>query len=130
MIVPAKPSADTERRFDETGAEDSTIVAGIDGSAESSGATRFARELANRLGGRLVIVPTHTAAAPPAHALQAISARERARLVVIGDGIRSRLSSGPAAQLPRLAPCPVIVVSEEATTTLGDAGEPDVRRAA
>lgn len=134
MIIPAKPTADTLPRFDGTGAEASTIVAGMDGSAESARATRFARELAKRLGDGLVIVPTHTAAAPPAHALQAASARERARLVVIaaghGDAIRSRLLSGLAAQLPRLAPCPVIVIPEEATTTVGDAGEPVVRRAA
>jgi nucleotide-binding universal stress UspA family protein len=134
MIVPAKPSADAQHRFDGTGAEGSTIVAGVDGSAESSRAIRFARELAGRLGDRLVVVPTDAAAARPAHALQAVAARERARLVVIdagsGDVIRSPLSSAVAAQLPRLAPSPVIVIPEEASTTVGDAGELAVRRAA
>ena len=66
MIVPDNQSADTRRRFDETPPERSTIVAGVDGSAESSEATRLARELAERLGDRLVIVPTHAAAEPPA----------------------------------------------------------------
>jgi nucleotide-binding universal stress UspA family protein len=134
MIVPAESSADTPRRFGGTPAEGSTIVAGTDGSTEGSGATRFARELAERLGDRLVIVPTHAAAEPPAHALQAVSASEQARLVVIdashGEASRPPLSSGVAAQLPRLAPCPVVVVPEEATSTLGDAGRPEARRAA
>jgi nucleotide-binding universal stress UspA family protein len=134
MIVPAKASADTPRRFDRTADEGSTIVVGIDGSAESSTVTRFARELSEHLGDRLVIVPTDAAAEPPAHALQAISAREHARLVVIdarhGEAIRRLLSSSVAAQLPRLAPCPVIVIPEEATATVVYAGAPDARRAA
>jgi nucleotide-binding universal stress UspA family protein len=134
MIVPAKPSADTLGRFDGTRAEGSTIVAGMDGSAESSRATRFARELAERLGDRLVIVPTDAAAAPPAHALQAIAVSEQARLIVIdaghGDAIRSPLSSTVAAQLARLSPCPVIVIPEGGTATVGDAGERDAQRAA
>jgi hypothetical protein len=65
MIVPAEPSAETSLRFDRTRTEGSTIVAGTDGSLEASRATRFARELAERLGDRLVIVPTHAAAEPP-----------------------------------------------------------------
>ena len=129
MIVPANASADTPRRFDRTAGEGSTIVVGTDGSAESSTVTRFARELSEHLGDRLVIVPTDAAAEPPAHALQAISA-----LVVIGAGhgeaIRPPLSSSVAAQLPRLAPCPVVVIPEEGTATVGYAGAPDPRRAA
>jgi nucleotide-binding universal stress UspA family protein len=134
MIVAAESSADTPRRFDGSLDEGSTIVAGTDGSPESSRATRFARELAERLDDRLVIVPTHAADEPPAHALQAVSASEQARLVVIdashGEASRPSLSSPAATQLPRLAPCPVIVVPEEATATLGDAVRPDARRAA
>lgn len=134
MIVPDNQSADTPRRFDDTPPERSTIVAGVDGSAESSEATRLARELAERLGDRLVIVPTHAAAEPPAHALQAVSAREQARLIVIGsghgDGVRFPLASSVATQLPRLAPCPVIVIPERATATIDDAGGPEARRAA
>jgi nucleotide-binding universal stress UspA family protein len=130
MVVPAE----LPRRYNGTPSHGSTIIAGTDGSAESSRATRFARELADRLDDRLVIVPTHAAAAPPAHALLAISAREQARLVVIdashGDAIRAPLSSPVAAQLPRLLPCPVIVIPEEASATLGDSGQPDARRAA
>jgi nucleotide-binding universal stress UspA family protein len=134
MIVPAKVSADAPRRFDRTAGEGSTIVVGTDGSAESSPVTRFARELSGHLGDRLVIVPTGAAAELPAHALQAISAREQARLVVIGAGhgeaIRPPLSSSVAAQLPRLAPCPVVVIPDEGTATVGYAGAPDARRAA
>jgi nucleotide-binding universal stress UspA family protein len=134
MIVPHIQSAGTARRFDDTPAKRSTIVAGVDGSAESSAATRFARELAERLGDRLVIVPTHAAPEPPAHALQAVAAREWARLIVIaaghGDGARLPLTSSVATHLPQLAPCPVIVIPEEATVTVDGASGPDVRRAA
>jgi nucleotide-binding universal stress UspA family protein len=134
MIIPAESSAYTPRRFDGTSVEGSTIVAGTDDSAASNRATRFARELAERLSDRLVIVPTHAADEPPAHALQAIAASEQARLVVIdashGEASRPPLSSAVTAQLPGLAPCPIIVVPEDATATLGDAGEHDARRAA
>jgi nucleotide-binding universal stress UspA family protein len=134
MIVAENQSADTPRRFAQAPRERPVIVAGVDGSAESSAATRFARELAERLGDRLVIVPTHAAAEPPAHALQAVSARERARLIVIGaghgDGVRFPLPSSVATQLPRLAPCPVVVIPDEATAMVDDAGAPDGRRAA
>ena len=134
MIVPANASADTPRRFDRTAGEGSTTVVGTDGSAKSSTATRFARELSEHLGDRLVIVPTDAAAEPPAHALQAISAREQARLVVIsaghGEAIRPPLSSSVAAQLPRLAPCPVVVIPEEGTATVGSPGAPDALRGA
>lgn len=130
MIVPDNQSADIPRRFDDTPPERSTIVVGVDGSAESSAATRLARELAERLGARLVIVPTHAAADPPAHVLQAVSAREQARLIVIGDGLRFPLASSVATQLPRLAACPVIVIREEAIATVDDAGAPEAPRAA
>ena len=57
---------------------------------------------------------------------QAVSAREQARLIVInarhGDAIRRPLLSSAAAQLPRIAPCPVIVIPDEVTATVDDAG--------
>jgi nucleotide-binding universal stress UspA family protein len=106
----------------------------VDRAAESSDATRFARELARSLDDRLAIVQTHSAAEPPAHVLQATAARDDARLIVIGaghgDGRRFPLSGSVASQLPRLAPCPVIVVPEGATAMLAEAGEADARRAA
>jgi hypothetical protein len=66
--------------------------------------------------------------------LRGVAASEQARLVVIdashGEASRPPLSSGVAAQLPRVTPCPVVVVPAEATATLSDAGRPDARRAA
>jgi nucleotide-binding universal stress UspA family protein len=130
MIVPAGEA----RRLRDGPRERSTIIVGMDRAAASSDATRFARELARRLDDRLAIVQTHSAAEPPAHVLQAIAAREDARLIVIGadhgDGTRFPLSGSVASQLPRLAPCPVLVVPKAATAILGEAGEADARRAA
>ena len=134
MIVPANPSADNPRRPDETARERSTIVAALDGSAESALATRFAKGLADRLGDRLVIVPTAASAAYPAYALAAVSAREQARLIVInarhGDAIHRPLLSSAATHLPRIAPCPVIVIPDEVTAMVDGAGRPAARRAA
>lgn len=112
----------------------STIVAGLDDSPESPVAAAFARELAQGLDDQLLIVRTHAAGAPPAYALQAIAAEERARLMVIGarhgDRTRFPLSGSVVSQLPRLAPCPFVVVPEGADATLGRAGEAEARRAA
>ena len=134
MIVPDTAPAGDPRRLPDWVRERSTIIAGVYRPAESSDVTRFARELARCLDDRLAIVQTHSAAEPPAHVLQAIAAREDARLIVIGaghgDGMRFPLSSSVASQLPRLAPCPVIVVPDGATAILGEAGEADARRAA
>ena len=123
---PASPGFATDER--------STIVAGLDDSPESPVAAAFARELAQGLDDRLLIVRTHAAGAPPAYALQAIAAEERARLMVIGarhgDRTRFPLSGSVVSQLPRLAPCPFVVVPEGADATLGRAGEAEARRAA
>ena len=98
---------------------------------QSSVAAHFARELAERLGDRLLVVRPNAAAEPPAHALQAISASEDARMIVIGgDRARFPLGSSLAARLPRLARCPVIVVPEDSTPTLADVPEAEMRRAA
>ena len=134
VIVPDDPSAITPLRLDDTTPERSTIVAGVDGSAESTEVTRLAKELADRLAIRLVMVPTHAATEPPAHTLQAVAAYEQARLIVIGathgDSARFPLSSSVATELPRLAPCPVIVVPDAATQIVDDAIAPAARRAA
>ena len=110
-----------------------TIIAGVDGSKESTVAAHFARELAARVGDRLVVVRPNPAAEPPLHTLHAISASEAARMIVIGgdgDGPRFPLGSSLAARLPGLARCPVIVVPGGATATLADVPETETRRAA
>jgi nucleotide-binding universal stress UspA family protein len=132
MIVPARAPVDSPARRPDSQHERSAIVAGVDGSDLSTAAAGFARKLADSLGDRLVIVPSHAIAEPPAHALQAVAARESARLIVIaadhGDNLRYPLSGSVAGQLPRLAPWPVIVLPEGATGTLAPAGETDARR--
>ena len=114
-------------------AEPSTIVAGLDGAAESSDVVRFARTLARRLGDQLSVVHTHAAGTPPAHALQAIAARERARLIVIAgdhhDGMLP-LSRSVAWQLPRLAPCPFVIVPNGTGKALDQDDEQVTRLAA
>jgi nucleotide-binding universal stress UspA family protein len=54
---------------------------------------------------------------PPAHVLPDIAAREHARMIVIGSqehhGFRPLRPAAVTAQLPRLAPCPVLVVRGE-----------------
>jgi nucleotide-binding universal stress UspA family protein len=133
MIVPDGAPVDGPRPVGDAPHGRATIVAGIDGSERSSVAAHFARELADQLGDRLLVVRPNAAAEPPAHTLQAISASEDARMIVIGgdgDGARPPLGSSLAARLPGLARCPVIVVPEGATTTLGDFPEADMRRAA
>ena len=94
-------------------------------------AAHFAGQLAERLGDRLLIVRPNAAADPPASALQAISASEDARMIVIeGDGARFPLGSSLAARLPWLARCPVIVVPEDSTPTLADVPKAAMRRSA
>jgi nucleotide-binding universal stress UspA family protein len=132
MIVPDRASVGSPAPPPDSRRERSTIIAGVDGSDHSSAAAGFARKLADSLGDRLVIVPSHAIAEPPAHALQAVAARESARLIVLGadhgDNLRYPLSGSVAGQLPRLAPCPVIVLPEGATGTMDAAGETDARR--
>jgi nucleotide-binding universal stress UspA family protein len=134
MIVPDTARAGHPRRLPDGLRERSTIILAVDRATETSDATRFARELAKCLDDRLAIVHTHSAAEPPAKVLSAIAASEDARLIVIGDGhgdgMRFPFSGSVASQLPRLAPCPVIVVPEGARAILGEAGEADARRAA
>jgi nucleotide-binding universal stress UspA family protein len=133
MIVPDGAPVEGPRPIDDAPTGRATIIAGVDGSEQSSVAAHFARELAERLGDRLVVVRPNAAAEPPAHTLQAISASEGARMVVIGgdgDGARFPLGNSLAARLPGLVRCPVIVVPDGATATLADVPEADVRRAA
>jgi nucleotide-binding universal stress UspA family protein len=133
MIVPDRLPLDDPRPIGDAPNGRATIIAGVDGSEQSSVAAHFARELADRLGDRLLVVRPHAAADPPAYTLQAISASEDARMIVIGvdaDGARFPLGSSLATRLPRLAGCPVIVVPEGATATLADLPEAQMRRAA
>jgi nucleotide-binding universal stress UspA family protein len=150
----------------------STVIAGVDGTDRSARAALFARELANDIGDRLLLVHSHDSlepvtihaggageagvsvpepiwdalghsgngaglvvgGAPPAHALQAVAARENARLIVIGagsdDGAGALLRGSVAAQLPRLAPCPVVVVPDRASQGLRQAATTENRLAA
>ncbi len=130
MVVPDH-AATTDPALD--AAEPSTIVAGLDATAESSDVVRFARTLARRLGDQLSIVHTHAAETPPAHALQAIAARERARLIVVAgdheDGMLP-LSGSVAWQLPRLARCPFVIVPAGTGRALDQADAPETRLAA
>jgi nucleotide-binding universal stress UspA family protein len=133
MIVPDDAPLDAPQPSGDARDGRATLIAGVDGSEQSSVAAHFARELAERLGDRLLVVRPNAAVEPPAHTLQAISASEDARMVVIGgDGARLPLGSSLAARLPRLARCPVIVVPEDSTPTptLAHVPEADVPRAA
>jgi nucleotide-binding universal stress UspA family protein len=131
MIVPDDAPVDTPQPNGDAPDGRATIIAGVDGSDESIVAAHFAGRLAERLGDRLLFVRPNAAADPPAHALQAISASEDARMVVIGgDGARFPLGSSLAAQLPRLARCPVIVVPGGAIANLDDVPEAEMPRAA
>lgn len=70
---------------------------------------------------------------PPAYALQAVAARENARLIVIGaekDERNSLLPGSIAVQLQRLAPCPVVIVPERANAAFGEAATTEATRAA
>ena len=119
MIVPDDVPVDAPQANGDAPDGRATIIAGVDGSEESTVAVHFAGQLAERLGDRLLVVRPNAAADPPAHALQAISASEDARMIVIGgDGARFPLGSSLAARLPRLARCPVIVVPESAIANL------------
>jgi nucleotide-binding universal stress UspA family protein len=131
MIVPDDAPVDRPQPDGDAPVRRATIIAGVDGSKESTVAARFAGELAERLGDRLLIVRPNAVNHPPAHALTAISASEDARMIVIGgDGARFPLGGSLAARLPRLAGCPVIVVPEDSTPTLADVPETEMRRAA
>lgn len=134
MIVPDQSTGGPPSRIDRTRLKRSAIVAAVDDSSESRKASRFARELADRLGAELLIVPTNAAADPPALTVQTVAARERARLIVIaarpGDGGSFTPSGSLATRLPRLTHRPVIVVPEGTTATLDQTGETVARRAA
>jgi nucleotide-binding universal stress UspA family protein len=133
MIVPDGAPLDGPRPVGDAPDGRATIIAGVDGSEQSSVAAHFAGALAERLGDRMLVVRPNPAAEPPAHTLQAVSASEDARMIVIGgdgDGARFPLGSSLAARLPGLARCPVIVVPEGATATLADLPEVEARRAA
>ena len=127
MIVPDAASAGAPSRIDGTLREFSAIVAAVDNSSESSKAARFARELADRSGDELLIVPIHAAADPPALTVPTIAAREQARLIVIaarlGDAGGITLPSSLAARMPQLSGRPVIVIPEGATATLAQTGD-------
>jgi nucleotide-binding universal stress UspA family protein len=131
MIVPDATPVDAPQLNGDAPDGRATIIAGVDGSKESTVAVHFAGQLNERLGDRLLIVRPNTVADPPAYALQTISASEDARMIVIGgDGARFPLGSSLAARLPRLARCPVIVVPEDSTPTLADVPEAEMRPAA
>ena len=131
MIVPDDAPVDTPQPNGDAPDGRATIIAGVDGSKESTVAVYFAGQLAERLGYRLLIVRPNAVADPPAHALKAISASEDARMIVIGgDRARFPLGSSLEARLPRLARCPVIVVPEDSTPTLAELPEAEMRRAA
>ena len=131
MIVPDAAPVDGPQANGDAPSGRATIVAGVDGSEQSSVAAHFARELAEHLGDRLLVVRPNAAVEPPAHTLQAISASEDARMIVIGGDVAGfSLGSSLAARLPRLARCPVIVVPEGATANLDDVPKAEMRRAA
>ena len=121
-IIPPSPIGNP-RPFDGTPGSPPTMVAGMDGSAPASTAVEFAGALADGLGHRLVRVQLRDGARSSADTLQAISATENARMIVIaaeqgngGRGHHRRRSL--ATRLPRLARCPVTVVPIDANTTL------------
>jgi nucleotide-binding universal stress UspA family protein len=139
MIVPPTPALGSLRHP----TEPQPIVVGLDAADESLAVATLARELASRVGARLVAVYTDervdpidssTAPGPPAHMLQAAAAREAAGLVVIGanlgDSTRFPLAPSVATQLPRLVHCPIVVLPEGVAGTLGSTRTSDARRAA
>jgi nucleotide-binding universal stress UspA family protein len=134
MIVTETASGGTPGRFDETPRERSAIVAALDSSSQSWKVARFARELADRIGDRLLIVPTHAVADPPAVTIRATVDREQARLIVIAahhaDGDRFTPAGSLATRLPGLTGRPVIVIPDEATATLDETGQTVARQAA
>ena len=101
MIVPDDAPVDAPQPNGDAPDGRATIIAGVDGSKESTVAVYFAGQLAERLGDRLLIVRPNAAADPPAHALKAISASEDARMIVIGGDRRSlpsrKFAGGPIA---------------------------------
>ncbi len=131
MIVPDDAPLDDPQLNGDAPDRRATIIAGVDGSKESTVAAHFAGQLAERLGDRLLIVQPNAVTDPPDHALKAISASADAQMIVIG-GDRARFPHGSslAARLPRLARCPVIVVPENSTPTLAELPEAEMRRGA
>jgi nucleotide-binding universal stress UspA family protein len=121
MIVPPAPIR-RPRPFDPAGGDPATMVAGTDGSAAASAAARFAEALADGMGHRLVVVRLRDQAGSRAGVLQAISATEDARMIVIGlegqDGLRLRRGRSLAARLLRRGTCPVTVVPTGMTSAL------------
>jgi nucleotide-binding universal stress UspA family protein len=134
MIVTETASGGTPGRFDEAPGECSAIVAALDSSSQSCKVARFARELADRIGERLLIVPTHAVADPPAVTIKATVDREQARLIVIAahhaDDDRFMPPGSLATRLPGLTGRPVIVIPDEATATLDETGQTVARQAA
>jgi nucleotide-binding universal stress UspA family protein len=127
VMIVGRASSSQGTRFDQAPRHRPAIVAALDGFSEPSDAPAFGRELAGRLDGRLLIVPTHAAADPPALTLSAIAVDEGARLIVIdarhGDGRGPLPASSLATRLSRLATAPVVVVPEKAAATLEQARE-------
>ena len=66
MIVPDGAPMDAPQTNGDAPDGRATIIAGVDGSKESTVAAHFARELADRLGDRLLVVRPNAAAEPPA----------------------------------------------------------------
>jgi nucleotide-binding universal stress UspA family protein len=114
MIIPPRAPTHGALHLGESPRERPAIVVGVEDSTQSSETVAFANQLAASLGDQLLVVRPHTREDPAARTLGAIAACEAARLIVVGAEHRQRLRRRPsgsvAAQLARLAPCPVIVV--------------------
>jgi nucleotide-binding universal stress UspA family protein len=152
VVVPSYIASEQRHGRQATRGVASTVIAGVGGAERSHEATVVAKELADRLGDRLLLVHAHEGSGPiaihpggpgdsdvvieempPAHALQAVAARENARLIVIGPDRNERSSLLPGsmvAQLQRLAPCPVVVVPEGANRVFDQAATMVATRAA
>jgi nucleotide-binding universal stress UspA family protein len=136
MIIPDSAPLGGARPLAAAPRKRATIVAGVESSEQPSAAVDFAWALAERLGDRLMVVRPHAAGDPPARALEAISAGEDARMIVIGadraNGDHVRRGRSLAARLPLLARCPVVVVGEDVAAPLavGETSSSGVRRAA
>jgi len=111
MIVPDAVPRRSPRPIRDAPRKRATVIASVDSSEQHSVAADFAWALAQPPGERVMMVRTHAAAGSPARALEAISAAEDARMIVISERTL-------VARLPRLARCPVVVVPEEAAAPL------------
>lgn len=152
VVVPSNTASERRNSRQATRGVPSTVIAGVAGTERSCEAARVAKQLADGLGDRLLLVHAHADSGPiaihphtedddafvieempPAHALQAVAARENARLIVIGPDRSERSSLLPGSmvtQLQRLAPCPVVVVPEGARIVLDRATTAGATRAA